>query len=48
MIARQGFLKDTECTGKSPDPLYLLAGDAIYPVLLIKESGTETKPKHNT
>ena len=25
--------KNTECTGKSPDQLYLRAGDAIHPVL---------------
>ena len=30
--------KNTECTGKSPDPLYLRAGDAIH----LKGSGTET------
>ena len=38
-----GCLRNTECTGKSPDPLYLRAGDPIHPVLLIKESGTETR-----
>ena len=26
--------RDTECTGKSPDPLYLHDGDAIHPVLI--------------
>ena len=25
--------KNTECTGKSPDPLYLCAGDEIHPVV---------------
>ena len=29
-----------ECTDKSPDPFYFGAGDAMYPVLLKKESGT--------
>ena len=38
--------KNMEYTGnspsKSPDPLYLCAGDAIHPVLRIKGSGTKT------
>ena len=35
MVAFHGCLKNTECTVKSPDPLY-------YFFLVIKGSGTET------
>ena len=43
MVLFHRCLRNTECTGKSPDPLYLHAGDAIPVVLRIKGSGTETK-----
>ena len=33
MIAFHWCLGDTGCTGKSPDPLYLHAGDSIHPML---------------
>ena len=33
MVAFHGCLRNTECTGKSPDPLYFF---------IIKRSGTET------
>ena len=42
VVAFHGCGKNTECTGKSPDPLHLRDSDAIHPVLLIKGSGTET------
>ena len=34
MVAFHGCLKNTECTGKSPDPLNFF---------IIQESGTETR-----
>ena len=43
MVVFHRCLRNTESTGKSPDPLYLCAGNAIHPMLHIKESGTETR-----